>query len=206
MCIVGFKALWKSHRFALSKDQLNGDEAKVDENNNDYTVNQVTNDDLKDIYNFDLAIFPAKREEFLKEWLIPSDKDKVGKLRTGFIARKESGQNKDKIVGFCGTRQCVGGAWKCGPLYGNNDVVCKKLLLTSLKHANENTGKDKNLEMFVDVPLNNKAAVDLISKDLGAKKLQFGLTRMYHGDEPKSIDNKDLRDDLVFGICTAELG
>ena len=209
-CTDGWKTSWKSDRFVLgleSLDKVCNINTKLDDrySNINYSVNQVTNNDLQDIYNFDLLVFPAKRENFLKEWLIPSDLNKVGKSRIGFISRDK--KNNFKIAGFCCVRECMDGSWKCGPLYGNNSIVCAQLLFQSLKHAKENSStNDGKLQLYIDVPLNNKVAIDLISNQFGAKRVQFCLTRMYKGIRTKTIDDKQEGNKLVFGICTVELG
>lgn len=146
---------------------------------NTYIYDPIISEGVKIlIMNYDRECFGYERPEFMIPWLT----QKQAKAFKYF-------QN-DKLQGFAVLRKTRKG-WKIGPLFADNLKVAEELYKTCLNSAKEE-------EVYLDIPVVNKNAVDLISKYNAT--YVFECARMYYG-KPPDIDIRK-----VFGITSFELG
>jgi GNAT superfamily N-acetyltransferase len=127
---------------------------------------------------YDTTCFPAARQRFLQAWITQADAQALACLRNG------------QLVGFGVARRCVEGC-KIGPLFADDGEAALALFTALAPFA-------AGGPLFLDVPENNAAAVDLALRH-GMKEV-FGCARMYLGPAPA------LRHERVFGVTTFELG
>jgi ribosomal protein S18 acetylase RimI-like enzyme len=127
---------------------------------------------------YDRAHFPAPRSDFLRRWISSPGSLGLAKMRD------------DRLCGYGLVRPCRTG-YKTGPLFAD-DAAAADDLLRSL--SNEVEGE----ALFLDVPENNRAAVDL-ARAHGMEEV-FGCARMYYGPRPS------LPEQEIFGVTTFELG
>jgi GNAT superfamily N-acetyltransferase len=130
------------------------------------------------VLDYDRTCFPALRSNFLKGWISQSDA-----LALGF-------QHDGKLIGYGVVRRCREGC-KIGPLFAD-DARVAEALYTRL------AGFAAGGPLFLDVPENNPAAIDLVQQLQMAEV--FGCARMYLGPAPV------LAHERVFGVTTFELG
>ncbi|WP_164657956.1 GNAT family N-acetyltransferase [Tropicibacter sp. Alg240-R139] len=131
---------------------------------------------------FDRAVFPAPRADFLNHWLNAK----------GHVARSLH-QNGD-LHGYGVIRPCRSG-YKIGPLLAKSPDVARKIagaLLGAVPAA------DRDQDVFLDVPEPNGAAA-AIAGGMGLKPV-FETARMYTGPAP------EIAVDRIFGVTTFELG
>jgi len=166
----GFKQLTRHRRFEL--------DTAAPEIRRPTDVVDLRSVNLETVADFDRRCFPARREQFLAEWI-----NQPGAVSSGFV---EDG----KLLGFGVMRPCVTG-WKIGPLFADSDVVADALIQS---FQIEGQGKP----IFLDAPDNNPSAIALCSKY--RMKEIFGCVRMYYGPVPK------LDHDCIFGVTTLEVG
>ena len=160
-----------AHRSARWGGTLDGEVARSS------FVRPIEESDFAAVLANDAAIFPARRDAFLKTWL-------------GSNARRTEGFFEDGVLRGYGTvRRCVEGA-KIGPLFADSPAVAEALIAKLGAAAPGN--------VFIDIPEPNAAAIAM------AKRLAltpaFETARMYRGKAP------DLPLDRIFGITTLELG
>jgi hypothetical protein len=142
-------------------------------------VVSIADIDIDDLVDFDALFFPARRPQFLENWLVQPGTSSFAKL---------NGRN---IAGYGAIRECRQG-YKIGPLFANTPQIARELLVTLV-------GSVEAGELFyLDFPEVNKAAKKL-TNELRMRKV-FETARMYSGLFP-GIDL-----DKVFGIASFELG
>lgn len=135
-----------------------------------------TNFDL--LLDYDRQHFPANRARFLRCWINQPDS-----LALAYI-------NDGHIRGYGVIRACQQG-FKIGPLFANNQLIAETLFLALAHYA-------KGKMFFIDIPENNKNALDLVNHYQLTKV--FETARMYLKEQPK------LAIDQIYGITTFELG
>jgi GNAT superfamily N-acetyltransferase len=160
-----------AHRSARWGGTLDGEVARSS------FVRPIEESDFAAVLAYDAAIFPARRDAFLRAWLSSS-------------ARRTEGFFEDGVLRGYGTvRRCVDGA-KLGPLFADSPAVAEALIAKLGAAAPGN--------VFIDIPEPNAAAIAM------AKRLAltpaFETARMYRG---KALD---LPLDRIFGVTTLELG
>jgi GNAT superfamily N-acetyltransferase len=144
----------------------------------DPTISSIGANDFEMIAEFDKSCFGFGRKLFLTAWL-NNPNSKSFKLMIN-----------NHLQGYAILRKTYNG-YKIGPLFANNETVAESLYKACLSNA-------QGEEVFLDIPVNNPAAVELIKKFDAA--YIFECARMYYGHTPKVDLNK------VFGITTFELG
>jgi len=127
---------------------------------------------------YDRACFPAPRPGFLAAWIAQPDALALGCLRDGALR------------GYGVVRRCREGC-KIGPLFAD-DAPTAEALYQRL------AGFAAGGPLFLDVPENNAAALDLARRH--RMREVFGCARMYLGPAPT------LAQDRIFGVTTFELG
>ena len=133
-----------------------------------------------DLAAYDLECFPARRPQFLRNWI---------SLPGSFgLASAPDG----RLAGFGVIRRSVDG-YKVGPLYANELLVAESLLRGLFAAASGHL-------VCVDIPDQsvNPAAAALVMK-FGLSE-SFRTARMYTREAPR------IRTERVFGITTMELG
>ncbi len=141
-------------------------------------VTAIDQRELAGIYSYDRQCFPAERTAFLNYWITQDNAESVVYLQQG------------KVLGFAVRRQCRQG-YKIGPLFADNVDVARQLL-------NSLQSSIVGEEVFLDVPENNSAAMQL-AEEFGMEKV-FATARMYQKGMP------EIAHDKVFGISSFELG
>ena len=74
------------------------------------------------IRNYDLQVFPARRDAFLRSWLTQP-------LAGAYVARDGS-----RLTGYVVVRRCREG-WKIGPLAADDAVIARRLYDAAVTHA-----------------------------------------------------------------------
>jgi GNAT superfamily N-acetyltransferase len=130
-----------------------------------------------DLAAYDAAIFGAPRDAFLRTWI----------QREHALACVDG----QRLRGYTVLRPCREGA-KIGPLFADDADAAAVLLAGARAAAGD------GIDVFLDVPHANPAAVELATEQLGAPV--FETARMYrNGRPPEDIAR-------VFGVTTFELG
>jgi GNAT superfamily N-acetyltransferase len=132
-----------------------------------------------DIERYDAALFPAKRQPFLKAWITLPDSLSLAAL------------NDNQIVGYSVMRKCRVG-YKMGPLFADDKEIANKLYLTSCNFV------EPGSRVYIDVPEINTTAIEL-AESYGMQRV-FGTARMYTKSFPRCDINK------IFGVTSFELG
>lgn len=127
---------------------------------------------------YDRKHFPAKRPSFLQCWIKQKDA-----LALGFISNNQ-------LLGYGVIRACRQG-FKIGPLFADNPEIADTLFKHLAQHA-------KGQNIFLDIPENNEAAVELTNRYKMVKV--FATARMYLKEQPKLPINE------IYGITSFELG
>lgn len=130
------------------------------------------------VNDFDMSLFPATRENFLRTWI-----NQAGHTALGVI-------QKERLVGYGVIRPCRIG-YKVGPLFAEESYIAESLLdalLATIPAA----------EYFIDVPEPNDSAMELVKRR--AMHRVFETARMYRGPA-RQIDLHK-----IFGVTTLELG
>lgn len=141
-------------------------------------ISPITTDDLPAVLAYDRQSFGFDRPQFMIPWLkLPGSK--TFKYMEGVT-----------LKGFAVIRK-VNPGYKACPMFADDGIVAEELYKACL-----NTVAGEPL--YLDIPVINKAAVDLIKK-YNAKYI-FECARMYYG-KPPSVDIAK-----IFGITTFELG
>ena len=118
------------------------------------------------------------RDAFLQGWITQPDALALGCLRGG------------KLSGYGVVRRC-GEGYKVGPLFADDTQAAERLYARLAGFAEPGP-------VFLDVPENNPAAVELANRH--RMKEVFGCARMYLGSAPT------LAHERIFGVTTFELG
>jgi len=166
---IGYVPYYKNYRYQYDAPK---------NSNISMHIQEVSEDSLPKVLNYDTLCFPADRSRFLTSWIKQADSKAL------FYA--ENGQIKGYIV----RRKCHQGH-KIGPLFADNNEVAEQLI-----HAVQADIPGETL--ILDVPDNNSDAIQL-AESLNMQVV-FATARMYQKGLPK-IDHKK-----VFGITTFELG
>jgi len=166
---IGYVPYYKNYRYQCNAKQTS---------NLDKNIQEISEDSLAQVLNFDKQCFPANRKLFLTSWINQDD----GKA----LFYTENGE----VKGFIVRRKCHQGH-KIGPLFANNSQIAAQLL-------NAIQTDIKNETMILDVPGNNPKAINL-AESLNMEVV-FSTARMYQKGLP-NVDNSK-----VFGITTFELG
>jgi predicted acetyltransferase len=140
---------------------------------------RISSGDFEGIIDFDTKCVPAKRVNFLKQWLYQKD-------ATALLAEDDSG----KLSGYGVVRKCFQGN-RVGPLFAETPEAAKRLF-DSL--AASVVGE----EIFIDVPTVNASAMKMVLSQ-GMKPV-FTTARMYTKQAPK------LPLDKIYGVTSLELG
>ena len=141
-------------------------------------VSKISALDTEDILKYDAACFGFPRPQFLTAWL---------KQPLGFSFKYVE---NNLIKGYAVMRKTWRG-YKIGPLFADDLVIAEELYKACLNEV-------PNELVYIDIPMNNKLAIDLVSKY--QTSYIFECARMYLNDTP-SISYKK-----IFGITTFELG
>jgi GNAT superfamily N-acetyltransferase len=141
-------------------------------------ISPITDADIDSILDYDKQCFGFSRPQFIKPWLmLPGNKT---------FKYTEN----DKLRGFAIVRKADKGFKVC-PLFADTEIVAEELYKACLNSVQGDS-------LFLDIPVINKGAVNLIKKYSGT--YVFECARMYYGNPPDININK------VFGITTFELG
>jgi GNAT superfamily N-acetyltransferase len=130
------------------------------------------------VSDFDAALFPARRESFLRTWI-----NQPGHTALGVI-------QQDRLTGYGVIRPCRFG-YKIGPLMAKEACVAETLLdalLTTIPSS----------EFYIDVPEPNEPAMAMVRRR--SMSPIFETARMYRGVVPQIDLNQ------IFGVTTLELG
>lgn len=133
---------------------------------------------FEQILDYDRRCFPALRKRFLGAWIAQPDALAVGCRRGG------------QLAGYAVVRRCGDGC-KIGPLFADDTAAAEALYIRASQFA-------VGGPLFLDVPENNPAAVDLARRH--AMTEVFGCARMYLGPVP------ELAHQRIYGVTTFELG
>lgn len=164
----GFDIAFKGERY-----EKIGMQFKLSEN-----IEEIRQNDLQAIQNYDEQRFGFARHKFIIPWLnIPGNK--LFKY-----------QENNIIKGYVVARKVAVG-YKVGPLFAEDRPVAEDLYRACL---NAVVGEP----LYIDIPTVNGDAIRMIEEHKA--KYVFECARMYHG-EPPAIDM-----DKVYGITTFELG
>ncbi|KID55992.1 GCN5 family acetyltransferase [Pseudoalteromonas luteoviolacea] len=139
--------------------------------------------DETSITQYERDFFPADRDEFNYRW------------RTQANAHAVSIQAQQEVLGYGVIRACRTG-YKIGPLYANDAEHAKALLKALLLKIAK--GSEQPLDVFLDTPEPNQAAVNLA--ELLGMNMVFETARMYTGDSPA------LPIARTFGVASFEIG
>ena len=128
---------------------------------------------------YDQKCYPAKREEFLKEWL----------------------KNSVKSVAYCEENEMKGygvlrrgwDTFRIGPWFADSKDIAEEILKSLIGSLQSNE------VATIDIPDINKSALELSDK-FNMKVGPFTL-RMYKGEIPKIVFDK-----FVFGITSLDFG
>jgi hypothetical protein len=164
----GFKLAFRDERY-----ERTGETFDVDPN-----ISPVSEEDINNILNYDRECFGYERPQFMIPWLTQKQAKAFKYLQN------------DKLQGFAVLRKTRKG-YKIGPLFADNAKIAEELYKACLDSA-------KDEEVYLDIPVVNKNAVDLISKYNAT--YVFECARMYYGNPP------DIDISKVFGITSFELG
>lgn len=134
--------------------------------------------DFKEIEAFDRKYFPAKRTEFLKQWLSAQGHNA--------LVWQENGE----ILGLGVIRKC-GTGFKIGQLFAESPDIAEALFLSLAEFA-------QGEPVFFDIIEGNPGATEIVSK-YGMTKM-FETARMYTKGQPQIQWNN------IYGITTFELG
>jgi len=133
---------------------------------------------FEQILAYEIGCFPAPRPGFLQSWISQPDALALGCRRSG------------ELSGYGVIRRCGEGC-KIGPLFAD-DMPAATALFAGL------AGFAAGGPVFLDVPENNPAAVELAHRQ-GMVEV-FGCARMSLGPFPQ------LAHERIFGVTTFELG
>lgn len=175
--VIAMQPFYKKGGFEISfrdeRYEKIGMKSKINEN-----ISPIVEKDIDSILNYDQRCFGFSRPQFMKPWLkLPGNKT---------FKYTEN----DLLKGFAIVRKADKG-YKVCPLFADNEIIADELYKACL-----NSVQGKSL--FLDIPVINKGAVNLIKKYDGT--YVFECARMYYGNPPDIDINK------VFGITTFELG
>ncbi|WP_028865758.1 GNAT family N-acetyltransferase [Psychromonas aquimarina] len=166
---VGYKPFYMNHRFQT--------EASVQDFDNK-SIEQISEEHITEIINYDRQCFPAKREIFLRQWIQQPE------------GRALFYSFEGKIKGFAVRRKCQQG-YKIGPLFADNIHIARELFKALQQDIHGEI-------VILDVPENNPAAMTLAREN--AMQEVFATMRMYQKGLPDIEHNK------IYGITTFELG
>jgi len=139
----------------------------------------VAEEDVERVVTYDRAFFPARREAFLRCWLMPE-------RRAALLASGADGA----VAGYGVIRQCRDG-YKIGPLFADAPEIAERLFLGLAAQA-------KGAPVFLDPPQPNAAAVAMAER--------FGMTPVFETARMYKGRALDLPLDRIYGITTFELG
>ncbi len=146
----------------------------------DPRLNRIGQGFFPTVRDYDRTFFGSSREPFLKSWLAPDAKTRMG------LALIEDGN----LRGYGAIRACVDG-FKIGPLFAGDEDTAD-ILFRAL------AGQAKGRMVYLDLPESNEAASRMAERyELSP---EFETARMYRGRDP------ELPVERIFGITTFELG
>lgn len=131
------------------------------------------------VNSYDAAIFPARRDTFLKNWIVQAGSISLGFLKGGVV--KGYGVMRPCRIGF-----------KIGPLFADSADIARRLFSAMRGKVSMQTS------IFFDIPDISPAARALAEDH--AMKPVFETGRMYTGKMPAVPWEK------IFGITSFELG
>ncbi len=133
---------------------------------------------FSELTNYDRRHFPAPRPQFLSCWI-----KQPQALALGY-------RQNNQLKGYGVIRKCFSG-YKIGPLFADTATIAEKLFEHLVNHA-------QGEAVFLDIPENNPAAVELVKK----YKMNevFATARMYLKEPPLLPMHE------IYGITTFELG
>ncbi len=153
------------------------DRLVISKDYNKYIV-PLTDISFDQLLDYDRTCFPAKRPNFLREWLSQPDALALGYVDDG------------KLNGYGVVRRCGEGC-KIGPLFADDATVADAIYTHLAEFA-------VGGPLFLDAPENNPAAMAFVAQHEMVEV--FGCARMYLGGAP------DLAHERIFGVTTFELG
>ncbi|MCB1497718.1 MAG: GNAT family N-acetyltransferase [Bauldia sp.] len=128
--------------------------------------------------DYDAAMMPARRADFLRHWINPDHRHTLGYVRDG------------RIRGYGTIRPCREG-YKIGPLFADTPEIAEALF-------NRLVATSNGEPVSIDVPEPNTAGVALATRH--GLTPSFETARMYRGTPP-SVPLND-----IYGITSFELG
>ena len=134
---------------------------------------------FEELLEYDAAIFPAYRPQFLKCWIEQPEGAALAVLKDSHLA------------GYGVIRKCQIGH-KIGPLFADTEHIAETLFTALKSHV-------PGEPVFLDTPEVNPKAVALAERH--KMSVVFRTVRMYTKEEPQHI----LRN-RIFGVSTFELG
>lgn len=134
---------------------------------------------FNELTQYDRAMFPAARPQFLKNWISQPDACALVYLDAG------------RLRGYGVIRQCQTGC-KIGPLFADAPDVAETLWLHLAAR------KAADAPIYLDVPEVNARAIRLAAK-YGMRQC-FGTARMYKNGPPTLDVNR------IYGVTSFELG
>lgn len=168
----GFQKAWRNKRFTGPVDY-------TARSSNDFELRGFEDQDLDTVVKLDLDTGGVERKHFLSHWLRPAAS------RQTMVALRGK-----KLCGVVTIRQCIED-FKIGPLFAEDSVVAKSLILSAAE-------KMKAGQIIIDVPEINVKANNL-AQSMKLKPV-FETARMYAGPIPRYSS------ETMYGVATLELG
>lgn len=145
-------------------------------------IRSPASDDPTALLNYDRPFFPAPRDRFITQWMLPA----AGARRVARIAAIDGAP-----TGYGVIRACRSG-YKIGPLFADDEATAVALFEALCATA------APGAEVSLDTPEDNAAARRLAGR-FGLEPV-FETARMYRGPAP------ELPISRIFGITSFELG
>jgi len=142
------------------------------------SVSIISESDIADILKYDAECFGFPRPQFLIPWLNQPNSFSFKYVENGLLK------------GYTVLRK-TGKGYKICPLFADDQYVAEELYKACLN-------KVPNELVYIDIPMNNKLAIDLVNKY--QTTFIFECARMYLNKPPSIPYSK------IFGITTFELG
>ncbi|MEH6727426.1 MAG: GNAT family N-acetyltransferase [Hyphomicrobiales bacterium] len=142
--------------------------------------------DRFDILAYQRSFFPADRDAFIANWVLPPAFGTNTCSRQSLVAC-----NGDRLTGFGTIRECRSG-YKIGPLFADDEQTATALFQSLCQLT------PQDAEISLDVPEGNASAMTLAQR-AGLQPV-FQTARMWKGDKP------DPQTHRTFGLASFELG
>lgn len=168
---IGYKAVYSTTRYQLIAPHMSFVENAA--------LVPLENGFLDEVVRYEKSLFPAIRQQFLKNWITQPESYALGYC------------HQRKLQGYAVIRPCEVG-YKVGPLFADSIDIAEQLLQGLLKKVPEKS------PVFFDVPELNKNAMLLVNH--GNMQAVFETIRMYRNGFPSMNFSR------IYAITSLELG